>query len=131
MGLTSWKGSRVRQQDVTIAKNYLSQTEVEELNGIVVMYLDYAEDQAKRRKTMTMDEWEQKLDAFLTFNERDLLEHAGKITAQVAEELALKCYSQFDQKRRESELLVADEEDRKLLEEMYAISNAKESVICS
>ena len=91
MGLTSWKGSRVRQQDVTIAKNYLNQTEVEELNGIVVMYLDYAEDQAKRRKTMTMTEWEQKLDAFLTFNERDLLEHAGKITAQVVVRKAYLC----------------------------------------
>lgn len=72
MGLKSWKGSRVRQQDVTIAKNYLDQPEIEELNQIVVMYLDYAENQAKRRKTVTMAEWEQKLDAFLTFNEKDL-----------------------------------------------------------
>ncbi len=116
MGLTSWKGSRVRQQDVTIAKNYLDQPEIEELNQIVVMYLDYAENQAKRRKTMTMAEWEQKLDAFLSFNEKDLLNHAGKISAQIAERLALECYAEFDQKRRQEEKLVAEAEDIALLE---------------
>lgn len=131
MGLTSWKGSRVRQQDVTIAKNYLNQTEIKELNGIVVMYLDYAEDQAKRRKTMTMAEWEQKLDTFLTFNERDLLEHAGKITAQVAEKLALDAYVEFDQKRRWDESQLADEEDKNLLEEIHAISKSHEPIIRS
>lgn len=116
MGLTNWSGSRVRQQDVTIAKNYLDQPEIEELNRIVVMYLDHAEDQAKRRKTMTMAEWEQKLDAFLSFNERDLLGHAGKISAQVAEALALECYEEFDQKRRIEERQRADAEDLALLE---------------
>lgn len=116
MGLTSWKGSRVRQQDVTIAKNYLNQPEIEELNEIVVMYLDYAENQAKRRKTVTMAEWEQKLDAFLAFNEKDLLNHAGKVSAQVAEKLALECYEEFDQKRRQEEKQIADAEDIVLLE---------------
>ncbi len=120
MGLTSWLGNRVRQQDVTIAKNYLDQPEIEELNRIVVMYLDHAEDQAKRRKTMTMAEWEQKLNAFLTFNERDLLEHAGKIAAQVAETLALDRYEEFDEKRRKEERTKADAEDRMLLEELQA-----------
>jgi hypothetical protein len=120
MGLTSWNGSRVRQQDVTIAKNYLDQPEIEELNRIVVMYLDHAEDQAKRRKTMTMAEWEEKLDAFLTFNERDLLEHAGKISAQVAETLALDRYEEFDEKRRQEARRKADAEDRILLEELQA-----------
>ena len=118
MGLKSWKASRVRQQDVTIAKNYLSKPEIEELNQIVVMYLDYAENQAKKRKTMTMAEWEQKLEAFLTFNEKALLDHAGKISAQVAEKLALKRYAEFDQKRREEERLQADNEDIKLLEKL-------------
>ncbi|MFS8563431.1 MAG: virulence RhuM family protein [Rhabdochlamydiaceae bacterium] len=73
MGLTSCEGHRVRQQDVTITKNYLTQVELEELNLIVVMYLDYAELQAKQRKTITMREWEEKLDTFLSFNEKDLL----------------------------------------------------------
>lgn len=116
MGLTSWKGSRVRQQDVTTAKNYLGQAEIEELNEIVVMYLDYAENQAKRRKTVTMAEWEQKLDAFLAFNEKDLLEHAGKVSAEVAEKLALERYESFDERRREEERELADAEDRALLE---------------
>lgn len=116
MGLTSWNGIRVRRQDVTIAKNYLAQAELEELNQIVVMYLDYAESQAKRRKTMTMRQWEEKLDIFLAFNEKDLLDHAGKISAQVAEELSLERYFEFDQKRREEERLRADAEDIALLE---------------
>lgn len=116
MGLTSWEGNRIRQQDVTIAKNYLTQAELEELNQIVVMYLDYAELQAKRRKTIRMREWEEKLDTFLTFNEKDLLNHAGKISAQVAEKLSFERYSEFNQKRLKEERLRADEEDIALLE---------------
>lgn len=121
MGLTNWDGSRIRQQDVTISKNYLAQPELEELNRIVVMYLDYAESQARRRKTMTMREWEEKLDTFLTFNEKDLLDHAGKISAQVAEKLALERYSEFCRRQRQEERLRADAEDIALLE---AISSA-------
>jgi len=79
MGLTTWQGGRVRKQDVTIAKNYLSKDEIESLDRIVVMYLDYAEDQAQRRRTLTMRDWEDKLDAFLQFNEREVLTHAGKL----------------------------------------------------
>ena len=79
MGLTAWKGSIVCKGDVSIAKNYLQQDELEKLNHIVTMYLDYAELQAKRRKTITMQEWAEKLDAFLQFNEHDLLTHAGKV----------------------------------------------------
>ncbi|MFZ5537713.1 MAG: virulence RhuM family protein [Pseudomonadota bacterium] len=118
MGLTSFKGSRVRQGDVTVAKNYLQQPEIDELNRIVVMYLDYAEDMARRRKTMTMREWEDKLDAFLQFNERDVLTHAGKISAQVAERLALERYAEFDARRREAERLAADAEDVQALEQI-------------
>lgn len=116
MGLKSWKGNRVRQQDVTIAKNYLNQLEVKELNQIVVMYLDYAENQAKNRKTVTMVEWGQKLDAFLTFNEKDLLNHAGKVSAEVAEKLALERYTEFEERRRQEEKQIADAEDISLLE---------------
>ncbi len=126
MGLKSWKGGRVRQQDVTIAKNYLNQPEIDELNRIVVMYLDYAEDQAERRKIMTMVEWEQKLDTFLTFNERDLLDHAGKVSAQVAEKLALERYMEFDCKRREEERLRADDEDMAFLEELQTTAKSAE-----
>ncbi len=122
MGLKSWRGSRVRQQDVTVAKNYLDQPEIEELNRIVVMYLDHAEDQAKRRKAMTMSEWEEKLDAFLLFKERDLLHHAGKISARVAEKLAIERYEQFDEKRELDQKAKADAEDIALLEELQASS---------
>lgn len=128
MGLTSWDGSRVRQQDVTIAKNYLTQPELEELNQIVVMYLDYAESQAKRRKTMTMEQWEEKLDTFLTFNEKDLLNHAGKISAQVAEKLSLERYFEFNQKRREEEMIKADQEDIALLEKLQSTAEVLETV---
>ena len=120
MGLISWQGNRVRQQDVTIAKNYLNQPEIEELNRIVIMYLDHAEDQAKKRKVMTMAQWEEKLDAFLSFNERDLLEHAGKISAQVAEKLTLERYEEFDEYRRQEAKGIADAEDISLLEALQA-----------
>ncbi len=126
MGLKSWKGSRVRQKDVIIAKNYLDQPEIEELNRIVVMYLDHAEDQARRRKAMTMGEWEEKLDAFLLFKERDLLDHAGKISAEVAEKLALERYEVFDGKRRKFEKQIADDEDRATLEKLQTLAKSVE-----
>lgn len=127
MGLTSWKGSRVRKQDVTIAKNYLNQPEIEELNRIVVMYLDYAADKAKRYRTMTMSEWEEKLDTFLTFNERDLIDHSGKISAEVAEKLTLDKYEEFDKNRKKEERRIADAEDIVLLEKLQ--SKVKKSEI--
>jgi len=119
MGLTTWAGGRVRKQDVTIAKNYLSREEIEALDRIVVMYLDYAEDQAQRRKTLTMRDWEDKLDAFLQFNEREVLTHAGKLRADVAEKLALERYDSFDAARCEAVRLAADADD------MEALKNAE------
>ncbi len=91
---------------------------MDELNRIVVMYLDYAEDQAIRRRALTMVEWEQKLDTFLTFNERDLLDHAGTVSAQVAEKLAHELYEKFEEKRRQEEKRLADAEDISLLEKL-------------
>lgn len=118
MGLTTWSGSRVRRQDVTIAKNYLNADEVEALNRIVVMYLDYAEDQAQRRKTTTMAQWAEKLDVFLAFNEREVLAHAGKLRADVAEKLALERYAEFDDRRREAERHAADADDLREIAEI-------------
>lgn len=117
MGLTTWAGNRVRKQDVTVAKNYLSREEIEALDRIVVMYLDYAEDQAQRRRTLTMRDWEDKLDAFLQFNEREVLTHAGKLRADVVEKLALERYESFDAGRREAARLAADAEDMAALEQ--------------
>ena len=99
MGLTSWKGVKVRRTDVTVAKNYLSADEISELNRIVVMYLDYAEDQARRRRPLYMRDWRAKLDAFLKFNEREILEHSGKVSMEVAQTLALDEYEKFNQRR--------------------------------
>lgn len=118
MGLTSWKGSVVRKGDVGTAKNYLKAEEVEELNRIVVMYLDYAEDQARRRRPVTMAEWADKLDAFLSFNERDVLTHAGRLRMDVAQKLAAERFEAFDANRRAAEALAADEADIAQLEEM-------------
>ena len=116
MGLTTWKGSVVRKGDVGTAKNYLNSDEIEELNRIVVMYLDYAEDQAKIRRTVTMAVWDEKLDAFLSFNERELLTHAGRIRMDVARKLATSRFDVFDAKRRDEEALAADEADFEELE---------------
>jgi hypothetical protein len=118
MGLTSWKGDKVRKQDVDTAKNYLKEDEITELNRIVTMYLDYAEDQARRRKAMYMKDWEDRLDAFLEFNERDILDHAGSLKASVAKKLAGERYDDFNEKRKELEAQKADEET---LEELKQI----------
>lgn len=99
MGLTSWKGDKVRKHDVIIAKNYLTEKEMKSLNRIVVMYLDYAEDQAERSRPMYMKDWVDKLNAFLTFNERDILENAGKVSRGVANQLALDEYEKYSQHR--------------------------------
>lgn len=102
MGLTTWKNSpvgAVRKADVTIAKNYLAQEEIDALNRIVSMYLDYAEDQAKRKKTMTMAEWVGKLDGFLQFNERNVLRHAGKVSHQLAQDHAHAEFAKYDADR--------------------------------
>ncbi len=99
MGLTSWKGAKVRKTDVTVAKNYLREGEIQELNRIVTMYLDYAEDQARRRQMLYMRDWREKLDAFLQFNERDILTNAGKVAKEVADRLALAQYEQFQERR--------------------------------
>lgn len=118
MGLTSWKGDKVRKYDIDIAKNYLNEDEVKELNRVVVMYLDYAEDQAKRRKVLYMQDWQNKLDAFLEFNERDVLKHAGSLSAKIAKQLAGERYETFDQKRKQLE---AHEADQETLDELKQI----------
>lgn len=99
MGLTNWKSDKVRKQDITVAKNYLTQEELGDLNRIVTMYLDYAESQAKKKKPMYMKDWAEKLDAFLEFNEHEILTNAGKISAKLAEQFATEQYEIFHQQR--------------------------------
>jgi len=103
MGLTSWKGAKVRKTDVATAKNYLTEDEVRALNRIVTMYLDYAEDQAERRQPMYMVDWRAKLDAFLQFNDREVLEDAGKVSNEVARQLAENEYERFSTRRLQME----------------------------
>ncbi|MDO8806069.1 MAG: virulence RhuM family protein [Elusimicrobiota bacterium] len=99
MGLTSWKGSKVRRGDVTVAKNYLTGEEITQLNKIVNMYLDYAEEQARRRKVLYMKDWREKLDAFLKFHEHEILKDAGRVSMEVAQNLALEEYDKFNARR--------------------------------
>ena len=111
MGLTSWKGLVVRKGDVGIGKNYLKAKEVEELNSVVVMYLDYAEDQAKRRRAVTMVEYAKQLDTFLSFHNRDVLTHAGSVSMDHAQQLAAERFEVFAAKRRVAEARAADTAD--------------------
>ena len=98
MGLTTWKNApdgKIMQTDVTISKNYLNSEELSGLNDVVNMYLDYAENQAKRNKLMSMEDWVQRLDSFLQFNEYDLLNNKGKIERKVADDLAKAEYKKY------------------------------------
>ena len=98
MGLTNWKNApkgKILKSDVSIAKNYLQEKELSALNRIVGMYLDYAENQAERQIPMSMEEWAQKLDAFLQFNDYQVLKDAGRISHEIALQLAVKEYEKF------------------------------------
>jgi len=96
MGLTSWRGGKVRKADVCIAKNYLNADELAALNNLVEQYLVFAEGQAMRRVPMTMNDWIAKLHGFLTINDRDILNHAGKISHEVAKAFAELEYENFN-----------------------------------
>ncbi|HEK0315762.1 TPA: virulence RhuM family protein [Proteus mirabilis] len=100
MGLTNYKFDEVRKTDVTIAKNYLRENELKELNRIVNMWLDFAEDQALRRKQVFLQDWDTKLDQFLSFNDRDVLQGAGGISKKAADEKAKEIFDIYAQKRR-------------------------------
>lgn len=115
MGLTTWKGEVVRKGDVSVAKNYLREDEIGELNRIVVMFLDFAEDQARRRKQIFMVDWETRLDDFLRFNERPILDNPGSVSRDVAERRAHEEYDQFNDRRR---LAAESEAERQHLEDI-------------
>ena len=107
MGLTTWKNSpegKILKSDVTVSKNYLNQKELSGLNDIVNMYLDYAENQARRNKLMSMQNWVERLDAFLEFNEYDILNNHGSVSRAVADKLAHKEYEIY-RVRQDSEYI--------------------------
>ena len=102
MGLTNWRGEKVRKSDVTVAKNYLNEDELLALNNLVEQYLIFAEGQAMKRIPMHMKNWIEKLNGFLTLNDREILEHAGKISHEMAKELAESEYNKFNRNRIKS-----------------------------
>lgn len=125
MGLTNWENApkgRILSKDVSIAKNYLSKEELESLGRIVSAYLDLAEDRAKRKIPMTMEDWANRLDKFLEFDEREILKNAGKISAQIAKEYA---ESEFEKYRIIQDRLYESDFDR-LVEEAVQGKKIKE-----
>lgn len=110
MGLNTWQKDEVRKTDVLIAKNYLAETEVTELNRIVTMWLDFAEDQATRRKQVFMQDWADKLDDFLRFNDRAVLNNAGRVSKKQADAKATLEYDKFAESRRELKEVEAEKD---------------------
>lgn len=118
MGLTVWKGEIVRKSDVTIAKNCLQAAEIDELNRIVTMWLDFAEDQARRRKQVFLRDWQSKLDEFLAFNDRDVLLDAGRVKKSLADQKAQREYDLFAERRRSALENEGAEDTIKMLEDL-------------
>ena len=114
MGLTSWKGTKPRKQDVAIAKNYLNEEELSALNNLAEQYLVFATGQAMRRIPMYMKDWIEKLHGFLTLNNREILKHAGKISHQLAIDKAEKEYEKFNQAQNNTYESDFDKEIKKI-----------------
>lgn len=111
MALTNWKGSRVRKQDVIIAKNYLSENEIDTLNRLVVIFLEQAELRVKQRQDLTLDYWQNNLDRMLEFNEQAVLQDSGKASHDEMKRVVQQRYEDFDAKRRSAEASTADSDD--------------------
>jgi len=120
MGLTSWKGTIVRKQDIIIAKNYLSEDEIDTLNRLVVIFLETAELTVKERKDLTMLFWKENVDRLLNFHNKEILQGSGTLSNAQMESYVEKLYEQYDQKRKDFEALKADQND---LEEIKAIES--------
>ena len=111
-GLTTWQNApngKIVKSDISVAKNYFKEKELKSFDGFVMMYLNYAESQAERKIPMTMEEWAKKLNAFLQFNEKGLIENAGKVTAAIAKEFA---ESEFEKYRIIQDELFQSDFDR-------------------
>lgn len=117
MGLTSWKGSIVRKGDIALAKNYLTESELRDLNQLVTIFLDSADFMARRRKDITMHFWRENVDSMLSNHGLEVLQNAGSRSADMAEDFARKEYSEFDRRRKTVERAEADAEDLRLIEE--------------
>ena len=118
MALTTWSGSRVRKQDVIIAKNYLTGDEVDTLNRLVVIFLEQAELRVKQQQDLTLDYWRSSVDRMLASNDQPLLDGPGSISHEAMKTIAVERYDTFDTQRRATEALVADAEDLKAIESL-------------
>ncbi len=116
MALMNWNGSRVRKQDVVVAKNYLTADEVDTLNRLVVIFLEQAELRVKQQQDLTLDFWRDNVDRLLEFNGRAVLEGAGRVSHSDMKRVAERRYEEFDENRRVAEAKAADVEDLKELE---------------
>lgn len=117
MGLTSWAGEKIRKTDVGIAKNYLKQEELSQLNLLVEQFLAFAENQARQKKVMYMSDWIKKLNDILTINDNEILEHAGRISHEMALQLAEMEYEKYNAERiRIDDLKALEELDNELKE---------------
>lgn len=118
MALTSWSGARVRKHDVIVAKNYLTEEEIDTLNRLVVIFLEQAELRAKNRQDLTLDYWRSNVDRMLVFNERPVLGGAGSVSREDMESIASARYEQFDRQRRSADAAAADAADMQALEQL-------------
>ncbi len=116
MNLQTWEKSRVRKTDVIIAKNYLVESEVKELERLVTMFLDYAENQAMKKIALKIDDWKEKVDTFLNFNEYNVLKTHGSVSIQEAKKIAEQKYKIFNNARKKAEAEEADKQDMLELE---------------
>lgn len=118
MGLTSWKGTVVRKQDITVAKNYLSEKELDKLNRLVVIFLESAELRVQERRDLTMEYWRGNINRLLELNEQPLLSGAGSVSNAAMESRVTDVYGTFDARRKEEDRLLADSVD---LQEIIAV----------
>ena len=118
MALTAWKSGRVRKEDVITAKNYLRAEEIDQLNRIVTLFLDFAELRTQQRSNIRMADWRQNVDSFIQFTERPLLQNAGQVSHEQMVQIAHERYSEFDARRRGAEAKGADADDIKMLEKI-------------
>lgn len=118
MNLLSFKGDRVRKADVVVAKNYLNGEELESLNRLVSMFLDFAELRAEQRKQIKLADWRNYIDSFMAFNEQPLLRSAGTVSHDQMKQMAHDCYETFDQRRRSAEAQDADVQELRALEQL-------------
>jgi len=118
MALTTWTGSRVRKQDVIVAKNYLTADEIDTLNRLVVIFLEQAELRVKQRQDLSLEFWRSNVDKMLAFNDQPILEGAGTISRERMERVVHERYEMFDQQRKAEERAQADTEDLKEIEQL-------------